>query len=231
MNHIIRSVLCILTILSVCSGTTLAESHYRAHTFVGFHGGATLSSMSFSPSITQKMLQGIMMGASFRYAEEKNFGLIGELNLVQRGWKEDFEETDFTYSRKFTYIQIPLLTHIYFGGRKWKGFVNLGPEVSYMISDKISSNFDYNNPEKVEGFPSHNRMLDQMKMEVSNKFDYGITAGAGVEFFVKPRHSLTLEGRYYFGIGNIFPSKKRDIFSASRGSAILISLGYNFRLR
>lgn len=177
------------------------------------------------------MLQGIMMGASFRYAEEKNFGLIGELNLVQRGWKEDFEETDFTYSRKFTYIQIPLLTHIYFGGRKWKGFVNLGPEVSYMISDKISSNFDYNNPEKVEGFPSHNRMLDQMKMEVSNKFDYGITAGAGVEFFVKPRHSLTLEGRYYFGIGNIFPSKKRDVFSASRGSAILISLGYNFRLR
>lgn len=53
-----------------------------------------------------------------------------------------------------------------------------------------------------------------------NKFDYGITAGAGIEFYLRPRHSIVLEARYYFGLGNIFPSTKADYFSASRASAI-----------
>ena len=70
-----------------------------------------------------------------------------------------------------------------------------------------------------------------MAMKVKNRFDYGITAGAGIEFIVAGRHSLMLEGRYYFGLGNIFPSAKKDYFSASRGTSILVTLGYMFRLK
>lgn len=225
LRGIIAAVMCLVFAFSK------ADTHYKAHVSVGAKGGVTLSSMSFSPSVPQKMIQGLTVGVNFRYAEERNFGLIAEINLTQRGWKEDFEETDFAYSRTLTYVQIPLLTHIYFGGRRFKGFVNLGPEVGYMISDKISSNFDYKNPTKVEGLPVTNRMLDQMTMAVAHKFDYGISGGAGMEFYISPRNSLTLEGRYYFGIGNIFPDKKRDVFSASRGSSISVTIGYNFRLK
>ena len=70
-----------------------------------------------------------------------------------------------------------------------------------------------------------------MTMDIKNKFDYGITAGAGIELYLRPRHSIVLEARYYFGLGNIFPSTKADYFSASRASAIQVTLGYNFRLR
>ena len=70
-----------------------------------------------------------------------------------------------------------------------------------------------------------------MSMDISRKFDYGITAGLGCEFYIRPRHSIVLEARYYFGIGNIFPDKKKDVFSASRCSSIIVTLGYNFRLR
>lgn len=229
MNFRKYLILAVITVVSAVAAN--AEKHYRSHIFVGGHAGATLSSMSFSPSVKQQMIQGMMMGVTFKYAEERNFGLVAEINMVQRGWAENFEETEFTYKRRLSYIQIPLMTHIYFGGKRFKGFVNLGPEVSYLIGDNISANFDYMNPQSVAGFPIANRMLDQMKMDVSNKFDYGITGGAGIEFFVQPRHSLTLEGRYYFGIGNIFPSKKKDVFSASRGTAIEIAIGYNFRLK
>ena len=208
-----------------------AETHYRPHISIGAKAGMTFSNMTFSPSVKQGMKQGMTAGVAFRYAEEKNFGLIAEVNFVQRGWQEDFEETDFIYKRQLTYIQIPLLTHVYFGGRRFKGFLNAGPEIGFLIGDHVTSNFDYRNPEKVEGFPIQNRTLEQMSMDISRKFDYGITAGPGCEFYIRPRHSIVLEARYYFGIGNIFPDKKKDVFSASRGSSIIVTLGYNFRLR
>jgi hypothetical protein len=68
-------------------------------------------------------------------------------------------------------------------------------------------------------------------MDISNRLDYGITAGAGIEFIVRKRHSVTLEARYYYGLGNIYPSSKKDTFSASRGSSIQVTLGYLFRLK
>ena len=158
----------------------------------------TFSRLAFTPGVEQSMASGILMGVKARYTEEKFFGLIAELNIEQRGWREVFEETDFNYTRKLTYITLPILTHIYFGSDKAKGFFNLGPSVS---------------------------------RAVKNKFDYGITAGAGFELTLRGRHHLLIEGRYYYGLGSIFPSNKKDEFSASRCNSIEVSLGYMFRIK
>lgn len=211
-----------------------AQREYSPNFSIGAKGGATLSSMSFSPEVHQSMVQGITMGFVARYHEEKLFGLIGELNITQRGWKEDFardEAPQFEYSRRLTYLQLPLLTHIYFGPERVKFFINLGPEIGYMIGSKITANFDYENYGSLQGFPQGYRTNRQLNMEVENKFDYGIAGGAGVEFFINRRNSLLLEGRYYFGLGNIFHATKRDYFSASRTTSIEITLAYLFRLK
>ena len=70
-----------------------------------------------------------------------------------------------------------------------------------------------------------------MKMEIKNKVDYGITAGLGCELKIGRRNSIFIEGRYYYGLGNIYSSSKRDEFSASRGTSIIASLGYYFHLK
>ncbi|MDE6199349.1 MAG: PorT family protein [Muribaculaceae bacterium] len=225
-----RRIVLFLTALIVIVSAK-AQTHYIPHVWIGGHAGMTMSEMSFSPSVRQSMTQGTTAGVAFRYAEERHVGLIAELNISQRGWKEDFEDAPFSYSRQLTYIELPILTHIFFGSPKFKGFVNLGPVVGYMIGDNISSDFNYANPDMVPGFPLENRSTEQMAMEVKNKFDYGITAGAGCEFVVKRRHAFTLEARYYFGLGNIYPSSKKDTFSASRGTSIMVTLGYMFRLK
>lgn len=211
-----------------CAG---AQTHYIPHVHVGAHAGATLSNIAFHPSVKEKMLQGVQMGVSFRFAEERHVGLVAELNLEQRGWKEDFNETALEYQHRLTYVQLPILTHIFFGSRVVKGFFNLGPEIAYLLGDKVTSNFDYLHPERVEGFPDDFRQTAQMGMKVTGRFDYGITAGAGVEFIIRRKHCIQLEGRYYYGLGNIFPSSKADHFSASRNTSILISLGYMFRIK
>ena len=211
----------------------MAQREYSPNFSIGARAGATLSSMSFTPEVHQSMLQGVTMGFTARYTEERFFGLIGEINITQRGWKENFardEAPEFEYSRTLTYVQIPLLTHIYFGSRRVKGFFNLGPEAGFMISDKINANFDYRNYQDIEGFPMGYRTNEQLNKKIENKFDYGIAGGAGIEFFINRRNSVQLEGRYYFGLGNIFNDSKRDFFAASRGWSIEITLGYMFRL-
>lgn len=211
-----------------------AQREYSPNFAIGGKAGATLSRMSFSPEVHQKFTQGLTMGIGARYTEEKYFGLIAEINFTQRGWDEDFvrdEAPQFSYTRTLNYVSIPLMTHIYFGSNKVRGFVNLGPEVSYMLSNSISANFDYENYQSVPDFPQGYRTNEQLNKEVERKFDYGIAAGAGIEFIVKKKHSFLLEGRYYFGLGNIFKDSKRDFFAASRNQSIEVTLKYMIRVR
>lgn len=209
-----------------------AQRKYSPDLAVGGKAGATLSMMSFSPKVTQGLLPGFMAGVTMRYTEEKLFGLIVELNLEQRGWSEKYDPGyDFHYTRTLTYLQLPLLTHIRFGSDRVKAFVNIGPEIGFMLGSSVNANFDWKNLSAVPGYPGGYRTSQQLAMEISNRFDYGISAGIGLELILRKRHSLMLEGRYYYGLGNIFPASKKDYFSASRGMSIEITAAYLFRIR
>lgn len=206
-----------------------AETHYVPHVSIGAHGGVAMSRMSFSPSVPQGWLMGPQMGIHATYAEEKIFGLGAELNVTQRGWKETFTDNpDLSYSRTLTCLTLPVMTRITFGTSRFKGVIMLGPEVGVTIGDRISSNFDYAHPGDL--LP-HTRRVNQMSMKLKNRFDYGITAGAGGEFYVTPRNSVSLDVRFYYGLGNIFPASKADEFGASRSMSLSLTAGYSFRLK
>lgn len=234
MRNIIRKFLFLSLIYLLLPLAANAQREYSPNLAIGAKAGGTMSRMSFSPEVHQKFTNGLTMGLAARYTEERFFGLIAEINLTQRGWAEDFardEAPEFSYSRTLTYVQIPLLTHIYFGSKKFRGFVNLGPEFGYMIGNSINANFDYNNYASIQGFPQGYRTNEQLNMEIQNKFDYGIAAGIGIEWILKRKHSFFLEGRYYYGLGNIFKATKRDFFAASRGMSIELTLGYMIRVK
>lgn len=230
-----KAKLLIYTLLSVLAALSApaaaAQRHYRSHVHVGVHAGMSMARTSFYPSVRQQSLGGFTAGIDFRYAEEQHVGLLAELNFTQRGWKEDFEEAPFEYTRRLNYIELPVMTHIFFGSRKVKCFFNLGPQVGYMISDGITANFDYEHPDDVKDFPGEYRPTAQMAMKIKNRFDYGIAGGLGMELVVAKKHSILLEGRYYYGLGNLFHSSKADEFSASRGNSIVVTLGYMFRIK
>lgn len=208
-----------------------AQTHYEGQISVGGKAGATLSRVNFNPTVQQTMLPGMTAGVMFRYIEEKNFGLIAELNLAQRGWKENMEESDYNYSHRFTCIELPIMTHIFFGNQRVKGFFNLGPELNVLLGDGISSNFDYENSRTMEYFLNNSRHVEQLTMKVKNRLDYGICAGAGMELNLNAKHSLLLEGRFYYGLTDVFPNHKTDIFSSSNSMTIMVTLGYMYRLK
>lgn len=219
----------ILTALAALVVT--AQTHYEGQIAVGGKAGATLSRVNFNPTVQQVMLPGMTMGAMFRYIEEKNFGLIAELNLTQRGWKENLEESEYNYSHRFTYLELPIMTHIFFGNQRVKGFFNLGPELNVMIGDGIKSNFAYNDAAGMEYFVQNSRHIEQMSMKVNNRLDYGICGGAGMELSLNTKHSLLLEGRFYYGLTDVFPNHKTDVFSSSNSMTVMVTLGYFYRLK
>ena len=148
------------------------------------------------------------------------------------GWKEDFKPLEgYSFSRQFTYVQVPLLTHIYFGSDRVRFFINAGPEIGIMIAEKTSSNFDHKHAAAIEELANSYRKLEQFTEPVERRFDYGISAGLGMEVNVHHKHAINLEGRFYYGLNDVFSNRKSDPFQGSSSMSIMVTLGYNIRLK
>lgn len=227
-----HTALCVMSLLLTLFGTppVSAQTHYEPRVSVGVKGGVALSRVFFNPSVKQSMLMGAVAGVTFRYVEENHFGLIAELNLAQRGWKENFGEAPYRYSRTVSYLQLPVLAHIYFG-RRGRFFFNAGPEVSLRIGSSTSANFNPADIASLSDFPSTHRNTQEMQMAINQKVDFGINAGLGAEFFATSRSSLHLEARFYYGLGNMLKSGRTEPFNSSNSMSVSATLGYWFRLK
>lgn len=220
----------ISAIVILATASSYGQTHYSSNVAIGAKGGIDFTRVFFNPGVRQTMAMGSTAAVMVRYIEENHFGLIGELGFTQRGWQENFEGAPYRYHRTLNYVNLPILAHIYFG-RRGKFFFNAGPEFSLFLSDKTDANFDPADMARLPDFPYINRQNQQMLLDVSQKFDYGISAGLGAEFNLNKRNSVSVEGRVYFGLGNILPSKRADTFSASNQMTVSATLGYWFRVK
>ncbi|MBR5456100.1 MAG: PorT family protein [Bacteroidaceae bacterium] len=197
---------------------------------IGVIGGLNLSQMDFQPDIRQKYLMGANGGLFARYTSEKYFGMICaaqlELNFSQRGWTENFDDgTNNGYSRTLNYIELPLLAHLSWGKEKkgFQFFINLGPQISFLMGDSEKSEGNW----KAEDRPESIRAI--YGKEIENKFDYGITGGLGIELKTKAGNFF-IEGRYYYGLSDIYKNSKTDDFGRSANQNIIVKLGYSVRI-
>lgn len=221
---------CAAVIFLMVPQKTEAQTHYSSNVAIGVKGGMDMSEVFFNPTVLQKFAFGATGGVMFRYIEENHFGLIAELNFAQRGWSEDFEGAPYNYTRTTNYIELPILAHIFFG-RRGRFFFNAGPQVGLYLGDKVNANFNPEDMATLPDFPYKNRMNEQMLLPVKQKMDYGITAGLGAEFNISKSNSICLEGRFYYGLGNIFSSKRVDTYQASNQWSIGITAGYWLRIK
>lgn len=220
----------LLFLVLLSSLSVAAQTHYESRVFLGAKAGAAMSRVFFNPTVKQGMQPGAVVGISVKYVEESHFGLLAELNFVQRGWKENFEEAPYNYSRTINYLELPVMTHIFFG-RRGKFFFNAGPQIGLCLGESTKANFDPYDTASLPDFPNTNRRNSQMTIPVQVKFDYGICAGLGGEFSVNPKNSIGIEARAYYGLGNIFHSKRKDIFSSSNFLSFSLCAFYTFRVK
>ena len=213
----------------VCCCATAQVNKFKSEWNVGAGFGSTISSVDLrnfrGASVNTSSYMQYHGGLAIRYITEKNLGLIAEINYAQNGWKQNFRENpdNFSHHRTLNYLELPLMTHIYWGN-KVRYVVNLGPKVSYLLGESEEMNpslRDYlSSGEMPESFITH-----QYFRNAEKKFDYGLIFGTGVEFRSGIGNFL-LEGRYYFGLGDIYKNKKTDYFQRSANQIISIKLTY-----
>ena len=206
---------------------------------VGFTGGVMMNTIGFDPTIKQNQHIGPTFGVVARYTSERYFkaycALQVELNYSVLGWRENIlnsnsEPLPDTYERNIHYIQLPMLARLAWGKerRGAMGYFLAGPQIGYCLSEKSKqSAFTLNE----EGNPDRpNGLYSQYAMSIDRKFDYGITAGAGLELNTSLGHFL-IEGRYYYGLSDIFNNSKKDVFGRSNNSTIVAKVTYLFDLK
>lgn len=197
----------------------------------GAIGGANMSSYTLSPSVTQDKSLGYTAGLGVRYIEEKYFGLQCELLLTRRGMKDRYDSyPQYRFERQLTYIEFPAMAHVYFNIKKRSEVaLDLGMKLGYYLGDSQSDNLD-------AGFlaiaQASQHGYEHHRIPVDQKVDYGIQAGLGYEFKLNRQLSLQVQGRYYFGLGDIFPSTKADTFETSSNQSVqvVMSLWFHHRI-
>lgn len=202
---------------------------------VGVNVGMDFNQISFEPTIQQKFHTSPSIGLSLRYVCEKYFSTICaiqvEINYARLGWNEEILDNKSnplpdTYQRDLHYVQIPFLARLGWG-REQKGFqfyVLAGPQVGYCFKEKevFSDTWTVD----ASGNPIRpNGMYAQYGMSLDHKFDYGISAGLGVEWSTSIGH-FNFDGRYYYGLSDVFGNSKKDVFSRSANGTIMGKLTY-----
>ena len=201
-----------------CALPASAQIGEQRHNFsVGINGGINLNSVSFSPRVRQNNLMGINGGVTARYISEKYFSMICgaqiELNFSQHGWDEFYEDyPELQYTRKMNYLEIPFLAHLAFGkDRGLQFFVHAGPQIGFFLGDSYTISGDWDN------YPG--LTVEQHDKAVDNRFDYGITGGAGVELRTKAGNFLD------FIWGNITLGQKASLYWAIGAGRFLQTAG------
>lgn len=240
-----RRVIAYITCLLVAANAAAQIGEHRNDLSVGFGAGYVMSTVGFNPDIPQKSLGGFTAGFAVRYTCEKYFlsvcSLVGEINITQAGWKEDILTVDDTpvineytgvaetYERRLTYVQIPLFARLGWGRERkgFQGFFQAGPQIGLFISDKVTANFELDQRNETDRIGAQ-QDAEQETMDIQNTFDYGIAGGAGIEYSHPKFGHIILEGRYYYGLGDIYKNSKSDYFGRSNNSIITIKLTYLF---
>lgn len=219
-----------LLIFPLIASAQVGES--RSDLALGVNGGYVMNQVSFNPTIKQTMHPGMTAGVTARYTCEKYFSSIcavqAELNYTQLGWKEDIEDSDDTYQRDINYLQLPLFARMAWGKeqRGLQFFLLLGPQFNFYLSDSDKRGGEWS--EKTLSLRP-NKVTAQYDLDVQHKFEYGLAGGLGVELSTAIGH-FQLEGRYYYGLSDIFNNGKADPFGRSANGAIFIKTTYLFDL-
>ncbi|HSH52308.1 MAG TPA: porin family protein [Bacteroidales bacterium] len=206
----------VLILLFIITSTFAQEKDFEPVAQFGIRQGINYSSVLFSPGINQGIKLGYTGGFVFKYSNEKNLALQIELNFSQKGWLEDLDTLPNSYQRNLDYIELPFLSHIYFGKRNVKFYVNIGPSAGYLIRDEIKSEIT-----------NELYAREYYNLEIDNKFDFNVLAGLGLiidtqigSFQTGFRYSLTLT--------DIFKYTSDSIFENSQNQVISFSLAYYF---
>lgn len=204
----------ILIIISLfLSVIVYAQNDFESETYFGVKIGGNISGIISDPIFKQKIHTGLTSGLIFKFISQENLGVQFELNYMQAGWSEKLDSTNI-YKRRLNYIQLPFMTHVNLGNQKTRFLLNMGPYVSYLLSEKEQINLLEGEEEK-----------DYYRKKSNNKTGFGLCLGFGI----LQHTSMGLfqaEIRVSSSLTDIFKNTNVSHISSSKNLYAELSLSY-----
>lgn len=202
----------IVLLLALSAGSIYAQrTPYTSEKYIGVSGGMTGSMVYFYPKVDQSFFRGQEYGIVYRYIGAKNLGLQVEANYTSRGWREKGS----VFERQLNYIDVPFLSHFNFGD-KFRVFLNIGPKLSYLVSQEITMGDNTGAPQHIN--------------PVNRKMEYGLLVGTG--FYLKmKRQLLQIEARANYSAIDLYPNQPIDDFDYSNSLYASVNLSWMFQLK
>jgi len=169
----------------------------------GFNAGATLSDVRGNEELDRyKNALDYLVGLSLELPLNDNFSVFANVNYERKSFvqKIQFESGGFdpvinpdnidkaNLRGTLQYISVPINVKYYIGAKK-NFYVHAGPYAAVFIDDKFKFNGD-----------------EVRELTGSSDFktlDFGITAGAGAQFSLDPKHNLSIGVRNNLGLANV----------------------------
>lgn len=195
----------IITSIFAAIITTLpCAAQWRA----GLSAGAALNHYTMDMNYMYDFRIGDRWGASASAMAQRDIfdwlGIRGEINFIQkdyRTYRTGFY-SQFDYVNHNTYLQVPLLASMSFGGETIRGFINLGVYGAYWLKsgrmgtmpshESFSYYTDTSYSVETAGFNPHR---DQ-------RWDFGPAGGAGIDWLICEHLGFQAEARLYYGLVN-----------------------------
>ncbi|HVI46903.1 MAG TPA: porin family protein [Chitinophaga sp.] len=158
---------------------------------------------------------GFVVGIPVRYTFNNWLAVQAEPSYIQKNYR--YERSNFFdgiyQNNTNSYVQLPLMAHFSFGGDKLKGFFNAGGYGAYWVNGRIKGTmaniFDAGDPipddKPIDNYFQLNKPYNYNEKYAfdsrrDRRMEFGLLAGAGVEYLLSQRFRFFVEGRYYYSL-------------------------------
>lgn len=175
--------------------TLFANAQWR----VGVTAGADYNVFSIDKQYMTDVLfdgrWGVTYGVTGQYNFTDWFGVRADFNLTQKNYRmhrANIEEVDLKYRN--TYLQLPVMASFSFGGKKLRGFCNLGVYGGYWVHS-------YRSGKDINSFTGQSFDIKgkvEFDSDRDKRWDCGLVGGVGMEYRFDRHWAAQVEVRHYY---------------------------------
>ena len=139
---------------------------------------------------------GKTLGVMGQYDVNDWLGVRAELNMTEKNHRlrRSRDQRTMDYKVYNSYLQLPLMASLGFGGRRVRGFCNVGVYGGYWLYSRMRG-FDVN---VFSGRTYFFKQRIDFNDERDQRWDFGLAGGLGVEWRFARHWGAQVEGRCYY---------------------------------
>lgn len=209
-------------LIFMASFSAMAQTSDRVWS-IGPEVGATFFKHGMDDDFNTDYKAGLTAGGFVTYSIKNTFGFTAKILYTEKGMKTD--EFGVDVAEKLNYLEIPVLARVFFNREGTvRPNVFLGPSFGFLTGSKWK--IDDGDYESIEDSEAQELFgdVDSYK-DVYNTFDFGLSAGLGVNVRVAEQMYLIIDARYTYGFTDIY---KNSDGSSNNNQGVAVSAGLSF---